>query len=366
MKNRLLFGVLALTIVTSVGWSRLPAWAAPPHVTAPVPAQPASTSTSTSTKGRTFELGQVIGNLTIYPVLMTQQSDPGAIVSLEVAMGAHTAEIRELTEASVNSLAIENKGDAPVFVLAGTILKGGKQDRQVGQDFIIEPHKTATIDAFCVEHGRWNGNRNGKLTQGKFASSQTIALSKVRVAGQYKKNQSEVWSKVAETNSAHRQSSASGTLSASLDNADLVAKRFAIASQIDSALRKHQPESEIVGYAYAIGGEIRGARWFEHRKLFEMHRPSLLQGIALELLTEEQEAQNRGMPLKNTKSPTTAEVEAFVAGVDAQGVAEARDTAGSNVNQYKESRAAYGSSTMMKPMGKGGTARKLSSDYAKK
>jgi len=100
----------------------------------------------------------------------------------------------------VGELVIENKGKKPILVLAGTLLKGGKQDRQVGQDFIVPPKKTVSVSAFCVEHGRWNANRAGRATGGRFKAQKALATKSVRKSGQYKGNQSEVWANVAREN----------------------------------------------------------------------------------------------------------------------------------------------------------------------
>ena len=54
---------------------------------------------------------------------------------------------------------IQNKGKLPILVLAGTIVKGGKQDRQIGEDFVVPRDKQVDVSAFCVEQGRWNGTR---------------------------------------------------------------------------------------------------------------------------------------------------------------------------------------------------------------
>src|SRR4029079_8804388 len=80
----------------------------------------------------------------------------------------------------VNRLVIDNKGDKAIFVLAGTLVKGGKQDRQIAQDFIIPPGKTVPVDAFCVEHGRWTANREGKGTDGLFEAQKVLAVKEVR------------------------------------------------------------------------------------------------------------------------------------------------------------------------------------------
>src|SRR5205085_12614267 len=168
------------------------------------------------------------------------------------------AEIRENGGGgTVNQLVIENKGAIPIFVLAGTVVKGGNQDRQIGQDFIIEPKKDTPVDAFCVEHGRWSGQRNGQVTAGRFDSSGVVATSKVRAAGQYKKSQSEVWSNVSSTNAAHGKASNSDTLMATIDDPTLVKERNALTAQIEATLAAVSPQDDLVGVAYAIDGDVR-------------------------------------------------------------------------------------------------------------
>ena len=82
-----------------------------------------------------------VENLTLFPVHGDPESKPVALTSLEAALAKGDAEVRELggdaagRGAEVNKLTIANKGKLPIYVLAGTIVKGGKQDRQISQDY---------------------------------------------------------------------------------------------------------------------------------------------------------------------------------------------------------------------------------------
>lgn len=315
---------------------------------------------------RVFGAPAAFGNLVIYPVTSRSQVDMGPLVALDDALAKGDAEIRENEGGgTVNKLVIENKGTIPVFVIAGTVVKGGNQDRQIGQDFIIEGKNTTPVDAFCVEHGRWNGQRNGQTTSGKFDSSGVIATAKVRAAGQYKKSQSEVWSNVSSTNAANKKSSSSDTLMATIDDAGLAKERTELAAQIDGALARVTPQADLVGVAYAIDGEVRGARWFAHHKVFELTRKKVVVGIALDAITSRAEARASGAPRPSKPTPPPAAVDAFVKNVEAEAVKEQRDTRAANVNEYKESSQGYGSKTMMKG-GSGKPAKAFSSDYLKK
>lgn len=294
--------------------------------------------------------GRVADNLVVYPITSCASDDGAAIVTLDEALARGWATVREVDGAgAVNRLVIENKGEVPVFVLAGTILRGGKQDRQVGQDYVIGAKEKSDVDAFCVEHGRWNDNRDGEKTSGEFRVADVIATSKVRAAGQYEKDQGKVWSKVAATNKAHQKAPASETLLATVDDATLMKEREALAARLEKALATVAPRSSMIGFAYAVDGAIKGARWFGHHRLYAMHEKKLLRSVALEAATANAEARAAGKATNTAATPPPrSAVEEFIASVDKQEVKEERETTAENVNEYKESEKAFGSSTKMK------------------
>ena len=293
--------------------------------------------------------GTALGNLVVYPVTSHSQVDVGPLALLDDAIAAKTAFVREKSGGgSVNSLEIENKGKVPVFVLAGTIVKGGNQDRQIGQDFIIEPGQNTAVDAFCVEHGRWTGARNGQATNGSFGTSEVLASSKVRAAGQYKKDQSEVWSQVSSANAANHQAPASSTFLATVDDATLTRQRTELAAKIEAALQTVSPQDQLVGVAYAIDGDVKGVRWFAHHDVFQLARKKLVVGIAFDTIMARSDAIAQKRPPSTKPAPPAPAVEAFVQNMERTAVQENRDTPAANVNEYKESPKAYGSKTMYK------------------
>lgn len=297
----------------------------------------------------------VIDNLTVFPVLASAQLDVGPITTLEAALNAGAAEVKELDSmgepnsadredaARVDTLVIQNKGDVSIYVLAGTVVKGGKQDRQIAQDFVVEAKSQVPIDAFCVEHGRWNASRDGEATAGKFVSSGELALSDVRAAAQYEKDQSKVWNKVAEVNLKHGKAAETGTLSATLDDVDVKRKIASLATRVRGALDAAEPKDRMVGLAYAIDGRVRAVRWFAHRRIFELFSERLAAVAALDALT----AQNGKAP-KAPPPLAPRDVLAQMRDVDASAAQQA-DTAASNVNEYRKSERGYGSAVKLKP-----------------
>jgi ARG/rhodanese/phosphatase superfamily protein len=310
--------------------------------------------------------GRALDNLTVFPITSKNQVDVGPVRTLDDALAKHEAEVREMGAtggdgpaqqlnraqfgggAQVNTLIIENTGTVPIFVLAGTIVKGGQQDRQIGQDFIVGAHKTVPVDAFCVEHGRWTVDRNGVATGGKFGTMQQLAPSSVRAAGQYDQNQSEVWSKVGEVNKANRKEAATGTLMATMDDGEVARKRADLASRVNLVLTA-APSDPVVGFAYAVDGKVRGARWFANHRIFELYRPTLANTAAVDALTAQAEAAASGQPRSPAPAVAPAAVSDFVSGIEEAKLKDERRTQADNVNEYRETDKGYGSSTVAKP-----------------
>jgi hypothetical protein len=299
-------------------------------------------------RGVTVGVGRSFGELTVFPILTNDQEDLGAFVTLEQAIASKDAEVREADASGrVNTLVIANKGDKSVFVLAGTLVKGGKQDRQIGQDFSVAPHETVPVDAYCVEPHRWNGTRAGVPTQNRFGTAKTLANSSIRAAGQYKKNQLEVWEKVGQVNAQNHKASPTGTLNATLDDAEITQQRAVLARQISDYLAQQPSARDIVGLAYAVEGKVRGVRWFANHDLFALYGEVLSNTAALESITAVHGA--AGTLRVNYVPPTPEMVTEFVDEIDHATTVEERPTQGENVNTYKESKSGYGSSAALKP-----------------
>jgi len=108
-------------------------------------------------------------NLTVYLVHGENVLNDRTPLTLEEAMERGLVIVHETSD--VNELEIENisKTDE-VYVQAGDIVKGGKQDRVLAVDLIVPARSgRMPIDSFCVEHGRWVAR--GDESTAAFASS---------------------------------------------------------------------------------------------------------------------------------------------------------------------------------------------------
>src|SRR5262245_41994669 len=96
----------------------------------------------------------VYENLAIYFVHGTGADGP---VPLTLSEALAKGRVQVIETGRVNELQIENTGDEEIFVQAGDIVKGGKQDRVLTVSLVLPPKSgTIPIASFCVEQGRWS------------------------------------------------------------------------------------------------------------------------------------------------------------------------------------------------------------------
>src|SRR5205085_9450000 len=197
---------------------------------------------------------------------------------------------------SVNQLAIENVSNEQVFVQSGDIVKGGQQDRVLGVDMLVPPHSgRISVDAFCVESGRWT--RRGSESVGRFDSStERVATKDLKLAVNQSRSQTEVWNKVAEgqeklsANVGTRVNSAASDSSFQLALENRQVQETA-ANYVKALTHIADEQTDIVGYAFAINGQINSADVYASSALFRKLWPSLLKASAIEAIADLQKGQ---------------------------------------------------------------------------
>ncbi|UCE03895.1 MAG: hypothetical protein JSW67_06860 [Candidatus Latescibacterota bacterium] len=295
----------------------------------------------------------VAENLTVWPVFAEQPLEIGEFLTLNDAQTADLAVVRELGDATpsgatptsirhqrarVGKLEIENKGDLPILVCAGTVVKGGNQDRQIAQDFVVPPQSRVPVDAFCVERGRWSGRRHGERTKGLFLASRSMAPKSVRAMAQYEKNQGKVWEEV-DAYVSQRASEAAGTsLLLSIDAADATARK--VDQRLAQEVRAHfvtarENGSAPVGFAYAIDGKPVTVRTFAHSRIFENHFDIFLASMCMEADIAQRMASRRQERKGQFEEASAEDVVALVRALESYRE-ELQATAAANLNGYRK------------------------------
>ena len=229
-------------------------------------------------------------NLTVFLIHAPDQSGARMFTPLEEAMQRNLVIVHETSD--VNELAIENiSASEEVFVQAGDIVKGGRQDRVLAVDLIL-PAKSGQvpISAFCVEHGRWSQRgAEGALTFG--ISNQMIATKRLKLATKDNKSQAQVWNEVnvaQEKLSAGVASNARSDLSESslplaLENEKVQQSATDYIDKLSSIVEKH---ADVIGFAFAINDKLNSADVYPSTAMFKRFWPRLLKTAAIEAIGE--------------------------------------------------------------------------------
>ncbi len=226
--------------------------------------------------------GLVIGrpvvhrHLAVYPVSRRIPGSSEDYLTLDEAHRAGVIIIKEHPSESVPTVVIRNIGGRPIYIIAGEIIIGGKQDRMISHDVLIPAGKEIEVSVRCVEHGRWRGRTH------KFESGGALGSSRVRTALQFKEQQ-DVWDEVSAACEEHEAFSESGTYGAILSSRDVANQ----SNPFMNTMKKGLKDRNIVGMVMALNGEIVCADIFASPEFFSKVKDKLLQAYVLDAVSAE-------------------------------------------------------------------------------
>lgn len=249
------------------------------------------------------------GNLTIFPVVSSNEHDTSEFITLDEGIRSGDVVITEagrvgglirspnhrtpVSGPQVNSLVLINNSKHPLILLAGEIVTGGKQDRVVGKDRVI-PAESDPVDlgVFCVEPGRWTES-SAQFSSMKSQMAQPSVRSKAMVA----QSQQQVWDSVGTANGAIHGAVMGGIAGAAPAPSSyaktfddervrkVIAEQAAPVEQSYSSLMKRLRDQHAVGVVVAVGGQLIWADLFASTSLLEKYWPKLVRSYAAEAIT---------------------------------------------------------------------------------
>ena len=198
---------------------------------------------------------------------------------------------------SVNELKIRNRSGRPLFLMAGEVVIGGKQDRIIGKNTIVAPRTTESIPVFCVEHGRWNGRK------AEFKSAEVLAHTELRKKANFE-GQGEVWGEVATKNAKRKLENGTDTYRGVAQSASVVKSIDGYQKAFAKKLGKENERQ--IGFVVALGGKVVAIETFGSPKLFRKFEKKLLRSYYVEAIDAEKSADGRP-----AAAPRPAEVADF-------------------------------------------------------
>ena len=188
---------------------------------------------------------------------------------------------------NVGELSVDNTSSGYIFIMAGDIVKGGRQDRTISEDIVLAPgDKKVPLKSFCVEQSRWN--RRGSESAAYFSSSEkslnNIAL---KLAAREEKSQDRVWEEVAyyqlkarkNVNAEVRSNISSSSLQLTLENEKI---KSSIAEYVGALQPSFDDKNDVLGFAFFINGKISTLETFGNAALFKKLQKKLSEAAASE------------------------------------------------------------------------------------
>jgi hypothetical protein len=237
--------------------------------------------------------------LRLYPIIANEtfrmaNSDIGKAVPMNKALADGRLKINELAGgATVNTLQAINTSTDTIYLMQGEVIVGGKQDRMLANDVLVAPGATMDIAAFCVEHGRWSANGDGR----SFTGTVGVVAQDVRKVAAVERQQEEVWDKVAYNVTHNAAEAPTGSYADMLEDKEYQAQRAAYRERLKDLPATY---AGIVGVIAVSGDKVVGCDVFANEALFTQAYPQLIDAYIAEAL-------NKG----GTVTMTSAQVQSY-------------------------------------------------------
>jgi hypothetical protein len=240
-------------------------------------------------------------NLAVYFLQTSETADTSRYVTLEEALDQQKVVVHETGH--VGELLVENLlADKDLFIQAGEIVRGGRQDRTLGVDWVVPSRSgKVPVPAFCVESGRWHRRSASESAQHFSSSKHYITSRKMKIATKISASQHEVWNSVAEvqenlthaTGQSARAADSPSSLELTLDLKEVRARQEAYMARLSPALQEHPGA---VGFAFAVNGRLNSAEMYASPELFRKLWNKLLASAVVEAMAEQQSKKPAGSP----------------------------------------------------------------------
>ncbi len=132
-----------------------------------------------------------VGESWVFPLFLRE---PGTDEYLTLAEAGEEGllGVNELESAEVNAVELTWETGRPLFILAGQMIRGAKQDRVFARDLLLTGRGRGPMPVYCVESGRWTSGPT------EFNAAKMVVGNDVRGAVNCQADQGVVWSKVSE------------------------------------------------------------------------------------------------------------------------------------------------------------------------
>ncbi len=240
-------------------------------------------------------------NLAVFPVVSTAAVPKSQVDYLVLDEGMQKGLVKVVEQGesgNVNQLELRNTSDRPLFLMAGEVVIGGKQDRIIGKNTIVAPRATEQVPVFCVEHGRWSGRK------AEFSSAQALAHTELRKKASFK-DQGEVWKEVSAKNAKRKLSNDTDTYRGVTQDGSVKKSIDGYDKAIRTRLASVGEKDKMIGFVVALDGKVVAIETFATPSLFRKFQDKLLRSYFVEAVDHTYD------PAKPAAAPAAAAITGF-------------------------------------------------------
>jgi hypothetical protein len=239
-------------------------------------------------------------NLTIFPLVVNGRGGRG-IRTLDEALSHGWISISEQRDANVGELLVRNDSRYTVFLMAGEIITGGKQNRIIRRDILLGAHSgSVVVPVYCGEKDRWDAPRAA------FKSSGAMADPSLRELAATSGSQASIWGRI------DRRMEAAEIQSSTRDYQQIYKDKSTRRRLDEYATQfRHLHDRRTVGLVAVSGGRIVGCDIFSDAALLSGLWDKICRSYAVETLGQGLQPAHRHIH----EGITTRDINRFLDGI---------------------------------------------------
>jgi hypothetical protein len=218
-----------------------------------------------------------VGEAWVFPLFL---ENPGEEKYFDLAAAEEKGlvGINELESAEVNTVELVWETKRPLFILAGQMIRGAKQDRVFARDVLLLDQGRGPLPVYCVESGRWTSGPT------EFTAAKLVIGNEVRGAVNMQADQGVVWAKVSEVQDSVGQRSDTSAYRVVLESEEVEG----IVEELGEVFADFAGDGAC-GVLLFGGGFVLGLDFFDGAELFGALSEELTVAYSTQVVTLEEE-----------------------------------------------------------------------------
>lgn len=191
-------------------------------------------------------------------------------------------EIKELENATVNTVLCKNDAVVPLLLIDSDEITGAMQNRIINDSLLVPAQTSLKIPVSCTEHGRWHYKRDYQENESFKPSLYTAHNSgrerKLRASYENRDYQGDVWDSISIFEDRNEYRSATSALNDSYENTK---------EKQNDYLKYFEIKDGQNGAIFIVNGEFKGLELFYNPSIYREYHEKICRSYIIEAIVGE-------------------------------------------------------------------------------